>query len=153
MATLDLNREVGPCFRPVNLNAEVAFVHDNERIELLITYQVPRRKATDRKSMDLLYILPIEGGLRAGVSFAHKVAAAFQGVTGRPLSPKLVLEYLQHSERVVNYRPTTWNYKGPALLRACPRCGGDLVPEYEDYACIQCSHRIPFPMMLEPQRR
>jgi hypothetical protein len=31
------------------------------------------------------------------------------------------------------------------LLRACPRCHGDLFPdiEEEDFACLQCGRRIP----------
>lgn len=31
------------------------------------------------------------------------------------------------------------------LLRACPRCQGDLFPDMdeEDFACLQCGRRIP----------
>jgi len=28
------------------------------------------------------------------------------------------------------------------LLRSCPRCRGDLFPDEEDFACLQCGRRI-----------
>jgi RNA polymerase-binding transcription factor DksA len=36
--------------------------------------------------------------------------------------------------------------KNKLLLRACPRCHGDLFPDLEDedlLACLQCGRRIP----------
>jgi hypothetical protein len=45
------------------------------------------------------------------------------------------------------------------LLRACPRCHGDLFPDIEEddiFACLQCGRRIPEAQLLaatspEPQ--
>jgi len=37
------------------------------------------------------------------------------------------------------------------LLRACPRCHGDLFPDIEDedlFACLQCGRRIPQAQLL-----
>jgi uncharacterized Zn finger protein (UPF0148 family) len=28
------------------------------------------------------------------------------------------------------------------LLRACPRCSGDLFPDEDDFACLQCGRRV-----------
>jgi len=38
------------------------------------------------------------------------------------------------------------NRNNKLLLRACPRCHGDLFPDIEDqdlFACLQCGRRIP----------
>jgi uncharacterized protein (DUF983 family) len=43
-------------------------------------------------------------------------------------------------------RKTITRPKQSILLHACPRCRGDLFPDFDDvaiYACLQCGRRIP----------
>jgi hypothetical protein len=41
-------------------------------------------------------------------------------------------------------RKMTKNQRNRILLRACPRCHGDLFPDMDeqDFACLQCGRRI-----------
>jgi hypothetical protein len=43
--------------------------------------------------------------------------------------------------------------KSRILLRACPRCHGDLFPDdyEEDFACLQCGRRIAAAQVLQTQ--
>jgi hypothetical protein len=46
---------------------------------------------------------------------------------------------------------TMTNRTNKLLLRACPRCHGDLFPDLEDedlLACLQCGRRIPESLLL-----
>ncbi len=55
---------------------------------------------------------------------------------------------MAHNVRTLPSRPSRrLNRRRPMLLKACPRCGGDLVQEPDDaavgemYACLQCGWR------------
>jgi tRNA(Ile2) C34 agmatinyltransferase TiaS len=44
--------------------------------------------------------------------------------------------------------------KSRIILRACPRCQGDLFPDIneEDFACLQCGRRVSTSQMLQAER-
>jgi len=38
------------------------------------------------------------------------------------------------------------------LLRACPRCSGDLFPDEDNYACLQCGRSVAVECAIGPAR-
>jgi len=44
--------------------------------------------------------------------------------------------------------------KARIILRACPRCQGDLFPDIyeEDFACLQCGRRVSTSQVLQAER-
>ena len=43
--------------------------------------------------------------------------------------------------------------KSRIILRACPRCQGDLFPDSyeEDFACLQCGRRVSISQVLQAE--